>query len=125
MITPRGRKRKGDRFERAVVAVMQSHGIDARRVPLSGAAEGWKGDIWAEGPAGQLVLECKMRAAGQKTIRDWLADNDILVLGADRQAPLAVMRLNDLCDLLAEALGVNPIGDGEQDGRPLDEAIHV
>lgn len=113
MISARGRKRKGDRFERAVVEAMGAHGLQAKRVPLSGAMEGWKGDIWLEGPAGGLVLECKMRANGQKTIREWLGDNDALVVGADRQTPLVVLRLTDYCSLLAEAIGTTPEGDGE------------
>ena len=31
-------RRKGDRFEREIVALFQAHGIAAERVPLSGAA---------------------------------------------------------------------------------------
>ena len=89
---------KGARNERKLVNLIQSHGIDAKRVPLSGAADGFKGDIIM----GQWTIEAKLRADGFKQIYDWLdGDSDLLVIGRDRSPPLAVLDLRDLLDILA------------------------
>jgi hypothetical protein len=113
-----GRRQKGLRFERAIVKTMQAHGLEAKRVPLSGAQEGYKGDVCMVGPTGDLTIEAKMRAGGQKQIREWLGVNDALVLGADRQQPLVVLRLTDFCDFVAESLNIPSIpGGGETDNE--------
>lgn len=89
---------KGARNERKLVNLIQSHGIDAKRVPLSGAADGFKGDIIM----GQWTIEAKLRADGFKQIYDWIdGDSDLLVIGRDRSPPLAVLDLRDLLDILA------------------------
>ncbi len=89
---------KGARNERKLVNMIQSHGIDAKRVPLSGAADGFKGDIIM----GQWTIEAKLRADGFKQIYDWIdGDSDLLVIGRDRSPPLAVLDLRDLLDILA------------------------
>ena len=51
-------RNKGNREERAIVNLHKQHGFEAKRVPLSGAAEGFKGDIILHG----LVGEAKLRA---------------------------------------------------------------
>jgi hypothetical protein len=113
-----GRRQKGCRFERTIVKKCEEHGLTARRVPLSGAMEGYKGDVILQGPRGDLTIEAKMRAGGQKQIREWLGVNDALVLGADRQQPLVVLRLTDFCDLVAESLNIPSIpGGGETDNE--------
>ena len=53
-------KRKGDRFERQVVDELNAAGVKAKRVPLSGAAPGWTGDVIAEGAAGEWKIQCKI-----------------------------------------------------------------
>lgn len=89
---------KGARNERKLVNIIQSHGIEAVRVPLSGAATGFKGDI----KMGQWTIEAKLRAEGFKQIYDWIdGDCDFLVIGRDRSPPLAVLDLRDLLDILA------------------------
>ena len=89
---------KGARNERKIVEIIQSHGVEAKRVPLSGAATGFKGDI----QMGTWTIECKVRANGFKQIYDWLdGDSDFLVISRDRSPPLAVMDLRDLLDILA------------------------
>jgi len=93
---------KGARFERAVVQALTEYGIDANRVPLSGAVDGYPGDVlvrphWADQP---LTLECKSRASGFKFLYENLADNDALVVKADRQEPLVVVRLSTYAELL-------------------------
>lgn len=53
-------KAKGDRFERAVVEDLRSAGFDAHRVPLSGAAVGFIGDVEIRNWHGRrFVIQCK------------------------------------------------------------------
>ena len=40
-------RQKGDRLERAIVATLKAHGIEAKRVPLSGSVKGYPGDVVA------------------------------------------------------------------------------
>jgi len=91
-VTPAGRRRKGSRVEREIVALHLEAGIPARRVPLSGAQEGWKGDIVIDAVGG-LVAEVKSRrnGAGWATLARWLGDHDLLVLREDRAEPLVAM----------------------------------
>ena len=57
-------KQKGDRFERQVVADLVEAGISASKVPLSGAAKGWPGDVIAEHEmSGKWVMQCKITKA--------------------------------------------------------------
>lgn len=92
-------KQKGDRFERAAVEVLNSHGLEAKRVPLSGAVEGWKGDIHFKEQGIPKVMECKSRKSGFKTLRTMLGDSDRLLVKDDRTAPLVVMPFEDYCIL--------------------------
>ena len=83
-------RRKGGRLERDVVARLKEMGLsDARRVPLSGAVAGYKGDIEVAG----LRCEVKGRANGGnfKTIEKWLGDFDVLFLRRDRAHPLVLL----------------------------------
>jgi hypothetical protein len=85
---------KGTRRERELVQAHREIGVEARRVPLSGACDGYPGDVVVEVPAvGRLVAESKARAAGDgfKTIDSWLGDNDLLLLVRDRAAPVVVL----------------------------------
>lgn len=70
-------------------------GARAVRIPLSGAASGFKGDIQLTlyPTSAPLVAEVKARenGAGWKTIKEWLGDNDLLVLIEDRSEPLVVV----------------------------------
>jgi Holliday junction resolvase len=94
---------KGARFEREIVAIAQAHDLDAKRVPLSGATNFHKGDVVVSNDVDSWTVEAKKRANGFKTIYGWLekGDCDLLVLGADRKAALAVLPLADFFDLLA------------------------
>lgn len=88
-------KRKGDKHELATVALFKEYHLDAKKVPLSGAADGFKGDIhvtvhWKPAP---LKLECKIRAEGFKELYRWLEGNDAVVVRADRKPALAVIPL--------------------------------
>lgn len=87
---------KGARFEREVVKALVAKGIEAERVPLSGAAGGsFGGDIIAVIDGEPRTLELKKRAAGFRQLYQWLEGNYGLVIGADREPPLVVIRLKD------------------------------
>ena len=95
---------KGLRFERSVVHALSAFGLHARRIPLSGAAGGeFKDDILVDDTAGRTHrLECKKRGTGTgfKTLYDWLAGADGLVVARDRDEALVVVRLKDYAKLL-------------------------
>lgn len=91
---PSRSKQKGDRDERQLTEAARGAGLEARRVPLSGAAEGFKGDVLITDASGKVwTAECKVRADGFKQIYGWMADYiDVLTLRADRKPRLVVMR---------------------------------
>ena len=84
---------KGARVEREITKMLQDNGIDALKVPLSGACEGYKGDIAIR--AGDDVLHCEVKArkngAGFTTLENWLGDNDFLFLKRNNRDPMVVM----------------------------------
>lgn len=89
----RSNKRKGSRVERQIVHLHRDAGYTAKRVPLSGAAEGFKGDVLVDLPDGILQAEIKARKRGSgfTTIDGWLGDNDILFLKRDQRRPAVYM----------------------------------
>ena len=95
----KSQRNKGARFERSIVNTAKEHGLKAVRVPLSGAATGFKDDviIYAKD---EWRLEAKKRANGFKQIYDWKGEADALVIGADRKRPLIVLDMEDFFDLL-------------------------
>lgn len=84
-------RRKGYESERELVLILNAAGHEARRVPLSGAQEGYPGDLIVDGQR----WEVKRRAAGFKQIYEWLGDNAVLAIRADRREWLVVMTLRD------------------------------
>lgn len=94
-ISAKGRRTKGLRVEREIVAMHQAMGVHAERVPLSGAAGGsYKGDVIIEFSASvRLRAEVKSRNEGQgfALLQRWLADNDMLIVKEDRKEPLVVL----------------------------------
>ncbi len=96
-------RQKGDRLEREVVKLLEAAGIPAKRVPLSGSARGYPGDITATLPGlGEACLECKSRK-DFKTLHAWLEHRDAVILKADRKEPLMVLRLADFLRALGAA----------------------
>ena len=90
-------RQKGDRFEREVVNRAKEAGLDASRVPLSGAAGGeFSGDVILQGHKG----ECKTRKRFIGQFLSWLEGNHFLFVKEDRSATLVVMRMETLLDLL-------------------------
>ena len=92
---------KGARVEREMVKKFQDAGIEAERVPLSGAAGGsYKGDLVIKG---QYRAEVKARkgGAGFAMIDRWLSDMDVLIVKRDRQEPMVVMPFDAYAELIA------------------------
>lgn len=95
---------KGARAEREAVHILQEAGLAAERIPLSGAAGGrYCGDVSVPVLGTDRTLEVKCRASGWKQAYAFLADNYGLVIRADREEPLMVMRLKDFGDLAITA----------------------
>ena len=102
-------KQKGTRVERQIVQLFKDAGIEARRVPGSGAFQfsqsSKEKDITAQIGGRRWDIECKARANGEgfKVLDGWLGSSDLLVLKQDRQAPMVFMTL----DKFLEAVGSN------------------
>ena len=79
-------------MENELVHAHREIGVEARRVPLSGAAVGYKGDIKVILRDREITGEVKARATGSGfvTLERWLGDNDALFLRRDR-APAMVL----------------------------------
>ena len=101
-------KDKGSRFEREAVAILTAAGLDAKRIPLSGAMRGYKGDVALVIGGQNLRLECKVRKSGFKFIYDAMSDNDALLVKTDRAEPLVVIGLQRLARLLGKEFGGKP-----------------
>lgn len=92
-------RRKGVRAERELVRLLREHGFEAVRVPLSGAAEGFKGDI--ETPILPGPVEVKVGKHVPATCYRWLLNRRTLLMRRDRAEWLVVMRLEDFLALLS------------------------
>ena len=93
-------RRKGDNAERRVVNILRDNGIDAQRIPLSGAAGGaFVGDIRAIVGGETWLIESKKSGAGFKRLYSWLVPVKALVVCRDRDEPLVVMRMADFVKL--------------------------
>lgn len=90
---------KGARNERATVHLLKEMGIEAVRVPLSGAVAAFPGDVIATINGRRLRLECKCRSTGFATLYGWLAKVDALVVKADRRQPLVVLPLASFIEM--------------------------
>jgi Holliday junction resolvase len=93
-------KIKGSGFEREVVEALKAGGLDAKKMPLSGALADYKGDVTVKIRDALHVIECKRRKAGFKTMYGWLGDNNYLVFRDDRCEPMIAMRLSDFIRLV-------------------------
>ncbi len=81
-----------------MVLLLRAHGLEAKRVPLSGSAKGYPGDIAVTLAGRDFVLECKSRKSSP--LYGWLRERDGLILKGDRKEPLVVLRLEDLLKAL-------------------------
>lgn len=99
---------KGARIERKVVALLEQVGIEAERMPLSGAAGGsYSGDVTFNLPLDNKIkktIEVKGRGkAGVywRTAEKHLGANDYLFMWEDRkQEPLVVMTFDQFARLM-------------------------
>jgi Holliday junction resolvase len=74
---------KGNRFERAIVRLLQDRGFGAERVPLSGSAGGsFQGDVTFPLLGIDRTVECKVRKDGFRELYAWLDGRDALVVRA-------------------------------------------
>jgi len=97
-----GRRIKGSNAERALTKILNDAGIPARRVPLSGAMAGYKGDVIIPRWPNDLKrkIEVKRRAHGFRLIYDAIEDNYAVAVRADRSGWLISLRLSDFIELL-------------------------
>lgn len=97
---------KGARVERELVAALNEVGLDAKRVPLSGAARGFKGDIIISNEftsytrkTWQVEVKARKDGSGFKTLEAWLGDNDFLFLKRNNADPIVVMSWDSFLNL--------------------------
>jgi hypothetical protein len=91
--------RKGTRVEHELVQPLCELGLPCARVPLSGAIGGaYSGDIDLEIRGRITKAEVKARRKFS-TLHEWLGSNELLILKADRQDPLVVMRTSLFAEL--------------------------
>ncbi len=94
---------KGNRFEREVIALAHEHGLQAVRVPLSGATRYAKDDVEiTPGFASDKPWrgECKRRKALPAWLATALDGCDFVALRADRREGVAIISLKRLMELL-------------------------
>lgn len=95
----RASRDKGVRGEREFSAL-----VGGRRVPLSGAQDGFENDVLIEAPMGTLRAEVKRRKGGFSTLYGWLENErerpDIVAFRADRKPWLVAMPLNVFLKLI-------------------------
>jgi hypothetical protein len=100
----RASRDKGNRTERAIVRLLQDHGLAGERVPLSGAARGrFGGDVSVPALGRDLRGEAKCRGKGFNRLYDWLEGRDFLVIRADRKPLLVVVTLELAAEIVAMA----------------------
>jgi hypothetical protein len=81
---------KGGRTERAIVKALQAQGFMATKI--SGMYKPGA-DISMSLLGSDRAVEVKCRATGFTQLYDWLNERDILVVKADRQERLVVLRI--------------------------------
>jgi AAA domain len=106
----RASRQKGNRTDRAVVRLLQDHGLAAERVPLSGAARGrFGGDVSVPALGRDLRGDVKCRGDGFNRLYDWLESHDFLVLRADRKSLLVVARIELAAEIVMAAERREPV----------------
>lgn len=97
-------KRKGWEGENEVVKLLQKNGIEAERVPLSGAlkSEKYSCDVVAQ-INGEKRIEVKRRKSGLTSIYNWLNEDEnsnILMMRQDNKDWLVCMTFNEFLNLV-------------------------
>ena len=116
-------KQKGDRTEREIVHELRAHGLNAYRIPLSGAAIGFKSDVELRLPDRTWRIESKSRAQGFKRIYQWLLNSDMLVVKSDRHEPVCVLSLKRLAEIISKQPPVptENVTHQSSDNPPIEE----
>jgi len=106
----RGPRRKGDRVECEILAALREAGLEAKRVPLSGSAPDYPGDLEVNLPGlGRVLVEVKARK--RVALEGWLDGRGLLIIKPDRKPPLAVLTLEAFLRLV-QTLSGNGGGSG-------------
>jgi Holliday junction resolvase len=100
-------REKGARTERAIAKVLQANGFVAVKISRAYQA-GHDIDLSLGGHA--LCVEVKARADGFRELYSWLDGRDVLIVKADRQEPLVVLRLSLAADIARATPGSGPKG---------------
>jgi Holliday junction resolvase len=104
----RASRDKGNRLERAVVRLLQDHGLGAERIPMSGSAGGsFSGDVTTPLIGRDLTIECKSRANGFLKLYGWLEGRDALIVKANRRDALVVLPLRLAAEIAIAADGLS------------------
>ena len=98
-------KKKGYEGEREVVELLNKYGIEAERVPLSGALKCDKYSCDVHIPELNKRVEVKRRKSGMKTIQKWLeedANSNYIFFreDGDREGWLVIMPYMEFIDLV-------------------------
>ena len=97
-------RRKGYRGENELEHLLKKYGIDAKRVPLSGASEFQKGDLiirlCIDGGEALLTAEVKRRRNGFKQLYGWLEDRNLVFMRADRKDWIVAMDIEFFLQLM-------------------------
>jgi hypothetical protein len=89
-VSGRRSRDKGNRTKRGIVRLLQAQGIAAEKI--SGMYKPGA-DITMSLLGRHLDVEVKCRSDGFRELYKWLTARDVLVLRADRQEPLVVVRM--------------------------------
>ena len=105
-VSQRGRKRKGDDFERRVAKRLDDAGFSgARKQPLSGALLSFPHDVRFIYKNKEYIVECKKHKDCLISIKKWLGSADMLVHERDyEREPLVTLRWSVLMELLEDGL---------------------
>jgi hypothetical protein len=95
---------KGARTERAVARVLQANGFAAAKI--SRAYQPGH-DIVLSLNGRDLCVEVKARAGGFQELYSWLSGRDLLIMKADRQEPLVILRLSLAAEIAKAGSGTN------------------
>lgn len=108
--TPHSKKAKGSRLEKQIAAAYRSTGLfpKAQRMPMSGAMQFNKGDIF-KGVADEFVEECK----NQEKVQIWKfwdqavdqcngLEKPVLHISGNYRPVLTVIRFEDFLDMRLE-----------------------
>jgi hypothetical protein len=117
-------RREGARTERSIVHALQANGIAAVRVPLSGAVGGrFAGEIILPLMGRDLYVEVKARADGFRELCRWLNERGLLIVKADRQEPLVVVRLSLAAEIAKLGAAAPVLGIGKAVENSLDLGV--